>query len=281
MHLINKITIYSMVGNIERKLRRRSNFLKRVIGALFQVPKSFCYLLVIVFSLNIFSVFNKSPLINKYLAESSLYNNICEEVVIPVTQSKIAKELPNIINDSFKIVIKERNVNDTSNDKGPNNTIIYYNGVTLEEGVRSNNEIDQFARSLVQNESSTSEKAKVIYYWISKNLDYDEDKANKVLNDDFNVESGAIPAFQTRKGICFDYSCLYVAMCRANGVKVRLVTGEGFNGVSWVGHAWNQVYLKEEDRWINVDTTFAKGGNYFDSMRFQRDHKNPRLAGEW
>ncbi|KAJ49331.1 membrane-bound protein [Clostridium tetanomorphum DSM 665] len=70
-------------------------------------------------------------------------------------------------------------------------------------------------------------------------------------------------------------------MCRANNLKVRLITGQGFNGVSWVSHAWNQVYIAEENKWINVDTTFYKGGNYFNSKRFDLDHKDSSIAGEW
>ncbi|NFF68539.1 transglutaminase-like domain-containing protein, partial [Clostridium sporogenes] len=73
----------------------------------------------------------------------------------------------------------------------------------------------------------------------------------------------------------------FIAMCRANDIKVRLITGEGFNGVSWVSHAWNQVYIPEEGRWINVDTTFYKGGNYFDTKRFDIDHRKSQIAGEW
>lgn len=70
-------------------------------------------------------------------------------------------------------------------------------------------------------------------------------------------------------------------MARANNMKVRLITGEGFNGINWVSHAWNQVYIPEGNQWINVDTTFYKGGDYFNSKRFQLDHRDSQIAGEW
>ncbi len=70
-------------------------------------------------------------------------------------------------------------------------------------------------------------------------------------------------------------------MCRANNIKVRLVTGDGFNGANWVSHAWNQVYISDLNQWINVDTTFAKGGNYFNNKMFDLDHKNANIIGEW
>ena len=131
------------------------------------------------------------------------------------------------------------------------------------------------------NNTDTISKAKKIYNWVGKNIDYDSEKANEVLYNDFRKGSGAIPTFQTKNGICFDYACLYVAMCRANAIKVRLITGYGFNGVSWIGHAWNQVYIPEEKKWINVDATFYKGGYYFNSDNFNLDHKGAEIAGEW
>ena len=54
-------------------------------------------------------MFYKDQEIDKYLQQSKLYNNICKEVVIPITKSTIAKQLPNIINNSFKIQIKNIN----------------------------------------------------------------------------------------------------------------------------------------------------------------------------
>jgi hypothetical protein len=273
-----------LLNSIENILEHRSNLFKRISGLVFQLPKSICYIIFITFILNTLSIFNVSPSINKYLGQSKPYNYICKKVVIPITKSNVAKQLPNILNNSFKVVEKNAQGQNPSLNV-PNNigtrTIIYYNGVTLDEGVRSNSQIDKFATELVSGEKDNMAKANRLYSWVGKNISYDNDKASSVLNNDFSVKSGAIDAYNTRKGICFDYACLYVAMCRANGFKVRLITGEGFNGVSWVSHAWNQVYLKETNTWINVDPTFYNGGNYFNSRRFEKDHKNSKIAGEW
>ncbi|OFI06108.1 transglutaminase-like superfamily protein [Clostridium acetireducens DSM 10703] len=282
LQLMNLITIYPILDNIESFLSRKSEVFKRVAGALFQIPKALCYLLIITFLFNLVSILNGSKALDKYLETSKPYKYICKEVVIPITNSRIAKKLPNIIDNSFKVVIKNsNNQNDKVSYNNKGRTIVYYNGVTLDEGIKSNSKIDKFAKSIVSNEVSTRNKAKILYNWIGSNISYDNEKADKVLNNDFNVRSGAVATFETRKGICFDYSCLYVSMCRANGIKVRLITGYGFNGLTWVNHAWNQVYIPEESQWINVDTTFYKGGNYFDSRRFKIDHKNGTIAGEW
>ncbi|GAA0718120.1 transglutaminase-like domain-containing protein [Clostridium malenominatum] len=275
-HLFHSITFYPMLDNLEDYLKRKNNFFKSIAGALFQLPRAIAYLLFVTLVLNLSSMFYKNGLFNQYLSDSKTYNYLCYKVVIPVTKSKLASKLPTVINNSFRIVIKEG-----SKDVSEKNTIVYYNGVTLNEGIKSNDRINEFAKRLVSKEESTKSKAKIIYNWVGSNIVYDYDKADKVLNNEFNIKSGAIYAFDTKKGICFDYACLFVAMCRANGIKVRLITGEGFNGVSWVNHAWNQVYIPEEDVWINVDSTFYKGGNYFDNKRFDTDHKEEKIAGEW
>lgn len=279
-NIISHITIYPLFDSIENNLKNKSDVFKRAVGAIFQVPKAVCYVIVITFMLNFLSLLKITDAYNNYLEESQIYNYISKEVVIPLTNSKLAKKLPSIVNNSFKIVVKEANVT-KSNIKNKQKVITYYNGVTLEQGVESNDEIDRFAINLVKNKKVTREKAKLIYNWVGSEIVYDDAKANRVLNNDLEVKSGAIPTFYSKVGICFDYACLVVAMCRANNIKVRIITGKGFNGNNWVSHAWNQVFIQEENTWINVDSTFLIGGDYFDSKRFVIDHKEESLAGQW
>lgn len=287
--LLNYATTYPALDSIERFLGSKSNIFKRTTGMISQIPKGLCYILLVVFALNIMSILNISTKLNGYLEGSRPYKSICKNIIMPVTNSTIAKKLPNILNNSFKIVIREAdsgreiqpNADASLNQTNGRKTVVYYNGVTIDQGVRSNNQIDKLAVALGSEGTNSVEKSQMLYNWIGTNVAYDHDKANKVLNNDFNVKSGAIPTFETRKGICFDYSCLYVAMARANNIKVRLITGEGFNGISWVSHAWNQVYIPEKSKWINVDTTFYKGGNYFDNPRFNADHKDAQIVGQW
>ena len=161
------------------------------------------------------------------------------------------------------------------------NNIIYYNGVTLEEGIQSNEEIDNKAKEIIKFCDDDRSKAKRIYTWIGTNIQYDSEKASKALNEEELNGSGSIVAWCNGKGICFDYACLYVSMARVVGLKVRLVTGEAFDGNSYGPHAWNQVYLTDEEKWINVDTTFYISGDYFDSNLFDEDHIEEEIAGEW
>lgn len=161
------------------------------------------------------------------------------------------------------------------------NVIVYYNGVTLEEGVRSNDEINIKAKEIVRGSESDREKARKIYAWVGSNITYDFEKAKKVLGEEGVNNSGAIEAFNTRKGICFDYACLFTAMSKATNLKSRIITGEAFDGITYGPHAWNQVYLEDEGIWINVDPTFYMAGDYFDNEDFYRDHLNAEIAGEF
>lgn len=173
------------------------------------------------------------------------------------------------------------------NDSAPSDylkKIVIYNGTTVENGIKSNKEIDAKAVEITKDAKSDREKAKRIYTWVGTNIKYDDEKADIILSKSSNSrefpESGAICAYNARRGICFDKACLYVAMARAAGLKVRLISGDAFDGREYVGHAWNEVYLNDEDKWINVDPTFYDAGNYFDSNLFS-EHKVKNMAGEW
>ena len=159
--------------------------------------------------------------------------------------------------------------------------ITYFNGVTLDEAIKSNAQIDETARKVVGSEQNSKKKANLLYKWVSQNIAYDYQKAALINKNTSGISSGSIIAFNTRRGICFDYSSLYISMCRATGLKVRLITGLGYSGVAWGDHAWNQVYSAEEGRWINVDTTFGSNGNYFDKRDFNVDHRYAEVQGEW
>lgn len=166
---------------------------------------------------------------------------------------------------------------------GKAKSIVLYNGITIDEGVKSSEEIDKKAVELTKNAKGDRERAKILYTWVGSNIMYDDEKAKEVLEiTDPNKmpKSGAITTFKKRTGICFDKACLYVAMCRAINLKVKLVGGQAYDGEKYVGHAWNQVYLADEDKWVNVDTTFYEGGDYFDSSLFNK-HDVEEIACEW
>ena len=281
--LINSVTIYLILDAIQNFLKKRRQSVRRFAGAIFQIPTAVSILIIVVVALNLGLYLNFSEKYTPYVENSIVYNYVNNTIVYPLAQSDLAKRIPNIINNSFKISTEtsSETSNNSSDVTKDNKVIIYYNGVTLEDGIKSNEEIDNFALELTKNEENLVDKAENLYGWVGSSIEYDYDKAKKILSNDFDVSSGTINTYYTREGICFDYACLFASMCIANDIKVRLITGEGKSGGQWVSHAWNEVYDPLTDKWINVDPTFYMGGNYFDSPVFNLDHRKASVAGEW
>ena len=285
-YIFNSIIFYPLLNLIDENLKRKSNITRRLCGAVFQLPKSICYIILITFLLTITGMFNRNENYLKALEDSELYTLISEKVVKPITKSDIVRSLPTVVNDSLKIIVENDDVskkidNNILEDYLEKKVTVYYNGITLDDGIKSNDTIRNKTLSITNGKSSTYDKAYSIYEWIGKNIDYDDGKANDVINNSKDVKSGAIEAFKTGRGVCFDYACLFVAMCRESNIKVRMVIGEGFNGKEWVNHSWNEFYDDANNRWINVDSTFYSGGNYFNNSDFSNDHRNTQVVGEW
>ena len=274
---------------IYRKTCKMGRFMGSMTAALWQLPKAILAVLLCTLILNFSGYYFYMPKIAQWKSESELYQLIYQNAVHPILNSNIAKQIPVIVNDSF------RNLTGSTHQKGGTlveqigkriigDTVVieYFNGVTLDEAIKSTPEIDATALKITAGEENDTKKAYLIYKWISKNIEYDFEKAENIVKNTWRYKSGSIEAFSTKKGICFDYSCLYISMCQAVGLKVRLITGLGYSGTSWGDHAWNQVWSKEEQRWINLDATFGSSGkNYFDKPDFFVDHRDGQVQGEW
>ena len=256
LYKVLKLILIPRIANINRQ----NNILLIGLSFIFGTIKSIIFLSIIFVG------------IITYNNTIGIYNTL--EIF---NENKIYTELSSIL---------ERNTGELTEEIVENflptsNIIIYYNGVTLEEGVKSNNEIDAMARELTESATNDIDKARILYSWIGSNLKYDYDRAEKALNNENVEDSGAITAFNKRSGICFDYSCLYVAMARAVNLNVRLLTGNAYDGSQYGPHAWNEVYIDEIEEWIPIDTTFYLAGNYFNNKDFYEDHIIDSIAGEW
>lgn len=265
--------------------------MKRIVGALWKLPKAAVTTVLLATAIYFSSYFIYWPSLTQWAASSREYQLVYNNVLYPALNSSIAKKIPVIVGDEFRkaaagsVSQEQAKAVDKAIERisGGNIKIIhYFNGVTLDEAVKSNDEIDKKARGIVAKAKTDKEKAYLLYKWISKNVSYDYPKAERIASDPMGEKSGSIVAYDTRKGICFDYSSLYVSMCRAAGLKVRFLTGLGYSGAAWGDHAWNQVWIDSEKRWINVDTTFGSAGmNYFDRENFSVDHRDAEVQGEW
>ncbi len=98
-------------------------------------------------------------------------------------------------------------------------------------------------QELAASANSDLEVVQNVYKYITKNISYDQQKAD-------TVQTGYIPkvdnTLASGKGICFDYASLMGAMLRSQGIPTRLEIG--YAGTEY--HAWISVYIKDTG-WID------------------------------
>jgi hypothetical protein len=280
-HVISPIT--NRISSASSSMNSKT---KRVFSGLWQLPKAVCMVLVFSLLLNFYTNFINNPSANSYIEGSTAYHAISKNLLQPILSANLVKNAPAQVSDAFRKAAEDFTPSNTDSTGAPNYwnlpAIKFFNGMTIDEAVKSSTEIDDMAKQIVGNEKDDKEKAYLLYSWVSRNIRYDKAKAEIVMKTPSRVNSGSIITYQERTGVCFDYSCLYVSMCRAVDLKVRLVSGLGYSGKDWGEHVWNQVYIESEKKWINVDATFGNSSyNYFDTDNFSDSHRYDVIQAEW
>ena len=278
IRLINLIIFDPLLKLIDRLGQSLGTGFTRICGVIFAIPNSIINIIIAAFIIKALLLLPLPTYIINQIDNSNIYNYLNTNIVEQITDSSLVKNFPKLLNNSLKI---ENGNNGELSDNNSNGAITYYNGVTLAQAVKSSPAIDAKTQEIIAGKRTDEAKAYAIYQWVGQNITYDNKKAQELEEGDVNLKSGAIAAFDTREGVCFDYASLYVAMARDAGLKVRLIKGEGFDGTQWVSHAWNQVYIPSQNKWINVDCTFYDAGNFFNSSDFNEYHKDASIAGQW
>lgn len=105
------------------------------------------------------------------------------------------------------------------------------------------------AAELTKNLKTDAEKVQAIHSYIIKSYTYDFNKAK-------TVKPGYVPdinsTFKSKNGICYDYSVLFAAMLRSQGIPCKLVKGNTSYFTEY--HAWNEVQV--DGKWMVIDTTY-------------------------
>lgn len=95
--------------------------------------------------------------------------------------------------------------------------------------------------------NTDEEKVKAIYEWMIHNFEYDYEC--EPIIQYFNVRK----TLSTRKGICYDFSHLFAALCRSQNIPCYVVDGDKRDNPHY-HHTWNRVYF--DGSWWNIDVTF-------------------------
>ena len=105
---------------------------------------------------------------------------------------------------------------------------------------------EELADEICTDSDTDAEKVQAIYNWMIANLEYDYDY--KTLLQYFDVRR----TLSTRKGVCYDFSNLFAALCRSQNIPCYVVDGTPYDR-STQDHTWNRVYY--DGCWWDVDVT--------------------------
>ncbi len=131
-------------------------------------------------------------------------------------------------------------------------------------------QIQQIARSL--------KTPKAIYDYVVKTLHYDFSR----VVDSKNRLGAASLISDPSSAVCLEFSDLFIAIARANGIPARELSGYAYTQntkerplslVKDILHAWPEYYDFSKKTWIMVDPTWGNttgGIDYFDTLDF--DH---------
>ena len=115
----------------------------------------------------------------------------------------------------------------------------------------SDMEIINKAEELTKDLKTDKEKVVAIYNFVVNTFSYDYDKIK-------NIDTTYVPdidkVYQSKEGICYDYSAVLAAMLRSQNIPTKLK--KGYSDLVNGYHAWNEVYLSDENRWIVIDSTY-------------------------
>lgn len=169
----------------------------------------------------------------------------------------------------FKVIVKRKVKAGTYTETIParsNTEITPENEIYLlpQEGIESDNEeIISKAKELTEEATSDYKKAEAIFEFINLEMQYDD--SEKYMDME---KMSAVTALHDMRGVCKDFSALFVAMCRAVQIPSRVVTGcsierkdvnasgEALEERKIVDHAWAEIYLQDFG-WVPVDPTFV------------------------
>lgn len=106
------------------------------------------------------------------------------------------------------------------------------------------------AEEIIEGSDSTLEAARRIVAWITNTLVYDKEY--------WGVTNPAETVFYDRRGVCDEFTNLFIAMVRSQGIPARYVKGIVYSGEEWNFHAWAEINIK--GAWLPVDPTYNEVG---------------------
>jgi hypothetical protein len=242
-------------GNEERTELKEKQWGSGLVGAVIGSVIGSARALILIAVLFIYSSWFPQAPMASYIQASSIYQQGAARMIEPVT-GELVQRLPvftRAVQEEFGQILQRR-----------------YEVIDA----RVPDDIASAAKEITASAKNDEEKARQLYSWVGTRVRYDWEKVRMYEEERIWKEQTPEDTFESRSGVCIDYSRLYAVMARSVGLEVRVVTGLGYDGRGGYGpHAWNEVYLPEQSRWVPLDSTWvSSGGNWFDPPDFDKTH---------
>lgn len=243
---------------IHRKARfrdREVTFLSRLggglMGALIGAARGLILIVVLFIGVGLYP----DSSFSRYVESSPVYRQGATSIIEPIAGKAVQNKLPVLT----QIVAAEMD------------GILRRKYEVIDHEIPS--DIKGAAAQIVAKSDTDEEKARLLYDWVGTRISYDYAKAENYEQNRIWHEQNPQETFDTRLGVCIDYARLYAVMARSVNLQVRVVTGQGYDGRGGYGpHAWNEVYIKERQVWLPLDSTWAQSGDWFNSPDFNDTH---------
>jgi hypothetical protein len=169
-----------------------------------------------------------------------------------------------ILKKSSKVINKKRlkheKVSQTEIGLGTKNPFAAIDKYALNCPKNVEDSIKSLAAYLQKPANTDLEKARAIYVWITKNINYDDTAYNSKLHGD----NSAWGVLKLRKGVCEGFSNLFLELGKEMKLQIEKIHGyaKGYayiKGMKYnaTNHAWNIV--KIDGQWKVFDATWGEG----------------------
>lgn len=140
----------------------------------------------------------------------------------------------------------------TTNVKlAPKESINLYTLSTYDAQFQNNDEVVELTNQICKMYKSKSVKMKLIKRYIEKNIAYDYELEEDIINKNITKYiPNPSETLKNKKGICYERASLFAAMCRSQGIPCKIIKGY----VNGKYHAWNSVYIS--NKWRDIDLSY-------------------------
>ncbi|MFD1675505.1 transglutaminase domain-containing protein [Alicyclobacillus fodiniaquatilis] len=239
----------------------RSRVLGAVLGAAIGVVRAAIGGAIIFLVLQYFSI----PVMAKQANQSWPYQLCSQQIYKPWLKPFVTRALPVFAEDAIQPISQNINLFAV-----PSGTANEERGVLLVP-----KQVAKLAQQITANAKTPKQKAYALYEWEIHHITYDWKKYDDYVYHHKWDQQSPLQTLETKKGVCADYALLYADMAHAVGLRVQIDEGIGGTATDYGSHAWNQVWLPNENQWITVDTTWgATQDEWFDvpAAQFNQTH---------